>query len=159
MFGRLLDGLWWNNVSFFNTLWFKEMRVRLWCVWKKSHFCSFSCSEMQRIGEKNEHDLMPSIWMKDDKSSLVVDTWYNRPDEMNKIEQHIQEHKVGLIDLWLHMFFKYLIIWIYDYCLFLILFLLCWFWFIQENLHEIRVIFCWNCRLLAHPHSKPLHPS
>lgn len=61
---------------------------------------------MQRIGEKNELDLTPSIWMKDDKSSFVVDTWYNRPAEMNKIEQHIQEHQVGLIDQWINTFFQ-----------------------------------------------------
>lgn len=62
---------------------------------KKSYLCTFSGSEMQRIGEKNALDLTPSIWMKDDNSSLVVDTWYNRPAEMNKIEQHIQEHQAS----------------------------------------------------------------
>lgn len=93
MFGGLLDGLWWNRVSLFDTIQFKKTRSSLsFC--EKNHICTFSGSEMQRIGEKNALDLTPSIWMKDDKSSLVVDTWYNRPAEMNKIEQHIQEHQV-----------------------------------------------------------------
>lgn len=55
---------------------------------------------MQKIVEKNDPDTMPSLWTKDAKSSCAVDTWY-RPDEINKIEKHIQEplhDQVGLMD-------------------------------------------------------------